>query len=405
MNLAIIFRSALKSLASHKIRSLLTTLGIIIGVVAIVCVMSIGEGAKHRINQEIQKLGTNFIIVLSSSQKKLTSRSAPLKPLLTPKDLHTIKNECDNIALISPGIQQPSKIMSGNKSWETTLGGVAQNYSEIRNWKLTDGDFFTHQDMISGNKVAVVGMTVKREVFGNENPVGKTLRIKRIPFLVIGTLSELGKRPDGTDQDDTVLIPVTTMRKRIMGGKELYFALIMSAKDKDRMQQTSNEIRSILRLTHKIPECDDDDFTMFTQEDVAQASDAATKIMNLLLFFVALISLIVGGIGIMNIMLVSVTERTREIGIRMALGATTKSILNQFIFEAITICLLGGLLGLLIGVGCSVLIGVGLGWPVFISKISLAISLVTSASIGLFFGYYPAYKASRLNPVDALAER
>ncbi|QQR49345.1 ABC transporter permease [bacterium] len=405
MKIAIIFRTALKSLASHKIRSLLTTLGIIIGVVAIVCVMSIGEGAKNRVNQEIEKLGSNFIIVLSSSQKKLTSRSAPLKPLLTPKDLLTIKNECENIAMISPGIQQPAKIMFGNKSWETTLGGVGQNYTEIRNWRLTDGDFFTHHDMLAGSKVAVIGLTVRREIFGNENPIGKTLRIKRIPFLIIGSLSEMGKRADGMDQDDTVLIPATTMRKRIMGGVDRYFALIMSAKNKERMQQTSKEIRSILRQTHKIPECDDDDFTMFTQEDIAQASSAATKIMNLLLLFVALISLVVGGIGIMNIMLVSVTERTREIGVRMALGATTRSILNQFIFEAITICLIGGLLGLLIGIGGAVAIGLGLGWPIFISKISLAISLATSASIGLFFGYYPAYKASRLNPVDALAER
>jgi putative ABC transport system permease protein len=273
----------------------------------------------------------------------------------------------------------------------------------IRNWKLTAGEAFTEQDVRAGTKVALLGTTVAKELFGKENPIGKTIRMKRLPFKVIGVLEELGKTPDGRDQDDAIFAPVKTVQRKLMG-KTNYSAFILSTKTKERMSATADMIKAILRQRHNLAENEDDDFTFFTQNDIAQASDAASQVLNLLLLIIASISLIVGGIGIMNIMLVSVTERTREIGIRMALGATTRAILIQFILEAITICLTGGFVGMVFGIGVSEFIGFVLDWPIFISKSALAISLGSSALIGLFFGYYPAYKASQLNPVDALIE-
>ncbi len=405
MNPKILLLTSLKSLAQHKVRSLLTTLGIIIGVVSIICVMSIGQGAKENVNKAIQKLGSNFIIVLSASQKKLAQRGAPPRPILTPQDLRAIRNEIDDVSLVSPALQFSGKITHNGSSWEPIVAGTDDKYFTIREWKTISGTQFTEHDVHSSNKVAVIGQTVAKEVFKDENPIGKKIRIKRIPFKIIGILDEMGKRPDGVDQDDVVFIPISTMLKRLIGGKEIYFAFMMSAKNKDVMHTASEQVRALLRQNHRIPENQDDDFTIFNQDDISEASDTASRILNLLLFFVASISLIVGGIGIMNIMLVTVTERTREIGIRMALGATTSNILNQFILEAITICLLGGSLGALVGISVSKLIGMGLGWPIVISKTSLIIALGSSALIGLFFGYYPAYKASQLNPVEALIER
>ncbi len=402
MNFYQLFTSAIRSLKNHKVRSLLTTLGIIIGVVSIIAVMSIGEGAKVRVSQTIEKLGSNFIIVLGSSPKHISQRAGAALTL-KPADLAAIEYECDDIAYISPGVMNPIKAVSEKANWQTTIGGVNQNYLLIRNWKITSGDFFTEQDVRSGSKVAVLGTVVARELFGTENPIGKTIRIKRLPFKVIGILEELGKMPDGRDQDDIIFTPVTTVQRKLMG-KLNYSAFLLSTKTKERMSATATLIKSILRQKHNLGEKDEDDFTFFTQDDISQASDAASKVLNLLLLIIASISLMVGGIGIMNIMLVSVTERTKEIGIRMALGATTKAILIQFILEAVTICLTGGLVGVLLGVGVSQAIGFMLGWPIFISKSALVISLTSSALIGLFFGYYPAYKASQLNPVEALID-
>ncbi len=402
MNFYQLFTSAIRSLKNHKVRSLLTTLGIIIGVVSIIAVMSIGQGAKVRVSQTIEKLGSNFIIVLGSSPKHISQRAGAALTL-KPADLAAIIHECDDIAYISPGVMLPIKAVSEGANWQTTVGGVNQDYTLIRNWKLTSGEFFTEQDVRAGNKVAILGTVVARELFGKENPIGKTVRIKRLPFKVIGILEELGKMPDGRDQDDIIFAPIKTVQRKLMG-KLNYSAILLSTKTKERMGTTATLIKSILRQKHNLGEKDEDDFTFFTQDDISQASDAASQVLNLLLLIIASISLLVGGIGIMNIMLVSVTERTKEIGIRMALGATTKAILIQFILEAVTICLTGGLVGMLLGIGASEAIGFMLGWPIFISKSALIISLSSSALIGLFFGYYPAYKASQLNPVEALLD-
>ncbi len=402
MNFYQLSTSAFRSLSKHKVRSLLTTLGIIIGVISIIAVMSIGEGAKARVSQTIEKLGSNFIIVLGASPKHVSQRGG-LAPTLKEADLKAITFECDDIAHISPAIMQPIKAVSETSNWQTSIAGVNQDYKKIRNWTLTAGEFFSEQDITASRRVAVLGVKVAQELFGAENPIGKMIRIKKLPFKVIGVLEELGKTPDGRDQDDIICSPVTTVQRKLMG-KTTYSAFILSTKTKERMDATASLIRAILRQKHNLGPADEDDFTFFTQNDISQASDAASSVLNLLLLIIASISLIVGGIGIMNIMLVSVTERTKEIGIRMALGATTSAILIQFILEAVTICLAGGLVGALLGIGVSKIIGLILGWPIFISKTAIILSLSSSALIGLFFGYYPAYKASQLNPVEALLD-
>jgi len=402
MNTQQLLRSSLRSLNTHKMRSLLTTLGIIIGVVSIISVMSIGEGAKYQVNKAIDKLGSNFIIVLAATPKHLSQRGS-VNFTLTPADVVSIQEECDDVYLISPGIQYPTTIVYAGENWATSVFGVNEDYFEIRQWAPTSGEIFTSQDVRSASKVALMGKKTANELFGYEDPVGKIIRIKRIPFKVLGVLSEKGKTPDGRDFDDIIIAPITTVQRRLMGKKN-YNALIMSAVNDKRMGAAARQVRAILRQNHRIREGDDDDFSVFTQDDISEATEAASRILNLLLLVIASISLLVGGIGIMNIMLVTVTERTQEIGLRMALGATTSSILIQFILEAITICLFGGLVGVAIGIAVAKFVGIALGWTTFISQQAVLLSLSSSVLTGLFFGYYPAYKASQLNPIEALAE-
>jgi putative ABC transport system permease protein len=404
MNTLLIVQTAFRTLRHHIVRSVLTTLGIIIGVVSIIAVMSIGEGAKYRVNQTIQKLGTNFIILLGGSPKNLSQSRGGVGFTIRPSDLAAVKEECEDIELISPGVLCPAKVVYEGANWQPTIGGANEDYVKIREWDLESGSFFSEQDVRSVNKVAVIGQTVKKELFGSLDPIGKVIRIKKLPFKIIGVLTARGKTPDGRDEDDVIFAPYTTIMRKILG-KNNFTALIMSTKTKERLAAATDQIRGIIRQRHRLLETDEDDFTIFTQDDIAKASDSASMVLNLLLFIIASISLIVGGIGIMNIMLVSVKERTKEIGIRMALGATTDNILTQFILEAIIICLIGGLVGVLIGVGASEAIGYILEWPIFISKYSVIISLLSSAMIGLFFGFYPAYQAAMLNPVEALVEK
>jgi putative ABC transport system permease protein len=404
MNTLLLVQTAFKTLRHHTIRSILTTLGIIIGVVSIIAVMSIGEGAKQRVNQTIQRLGTNFIILLGSSPKSLAQSRGGAGYTIKPADLVAVRNECEEVDLISPGVLSPVKAVYEGSNWQTTVGGVNEYYQEIRQWPLQSGVFFTEQDIKSGSKVAVIGLTVKKELFGQLDPIDKVIRIKKLPFKVIGVLEERGKSADGRDEDDVIFAPYTTVLRKILG-KTNFTAMIMSAKSKEGLARATEQVRSIIRQRHRLLETDDDDFTVFTQDDIAQATDAASMVLNLLLFVIASISLIVGGIGIMNIMLVSVKERTKEIGIRMAIGATTHNILTQFILEAVIICLIGGLVGVLIGVGTAEAIAFILEWPIFISKNAIIISLVSSALTGLFFGFYPAYQAAKMNPVEALVEK
>lgn len=383
-------------------RSLLTTLGIIIGVVSIIAVMSIGEGAKYKVRKEIEKMGSNFIVVLAATPKTISQRGN-VSFTLKPSDMQAIRDECNEVYLISPGIQYQGKIITEGANWQTTIGGVNEDYLEIRQFKMAHGDFFTEQDIRSASKTVILGLTVARELFGDKDPLGCIVRIKKIPFKVIGIIAEQGRAPDGRDLDDSVFLPVTTVLRKLLG-KTNYNALIMSTRHKDQMASATRQIRAILRQKHRLQPYDEDDFTIFSQDDAFQASEAASSILNLLLIIIASISLMVGGIGIMNIMLVTVSERTKEIGIRMALGATTYSILTQFIMEAITICLIGGFVGVFLGVTTAETVGYLLDWPIVISQKSLIISLVSASLTGLFFGYYPARKASLMNPVDALIE-
>jgi putative ABC transport system permease protein len=405
MNAYQIFVSATRSLNKHKMRSLLTTLGIIVGVVSIIAVMSIGEGAKYKIKKEIEKLGTNFIIVLGGSPKGVmaTKGGGGAHMSLKGSDYKAITRECDYIDKASPGLMRMFKVVYESKNWQSMIGGVNEKYFDIRNWKTVQGEYFSEQDIKSAKKVVLIGQTILKELFGSTNPIGKIIRIKKIPFKVIGVLEERGKTPDGRDEDEVIFMPITTLQKKLAGVQsDRFMALLLSAADKNCMGLAANEIKAILRQQHKLNTKDEDDFTVFTQDDISNASDSASAILNILLLVIASISLIVGGIGIMNIMLVTVTERTKEIGIRMAIGASTEAILNQFMLEAVLICLMGGLVGILLGSSIALLAGHILSWPIVISLKSIIISLSSSILIGLFFGYYPARKAAQLNPVDAL---
>jgi len=402
MNLKLILLIALRSLAKHKIRSLLTTLGIIIGITAIITVMSLGQGAKNRVRQEIEKLGTNFIIALS---KPVKQRVMLGKKYFKKSTLDVIKEGCDGISLASAAsVQNEIATFEGN-SQRTNIAGVEADYFKIREWELTAGSYFSHGDDRKAKKVALIGKTVKEELFGESNPIGETIRIKNIPFKVIAVLGEKGTNPGGQDEDDSIFIPLKTFQRKIAGVINKFMAMIFAGKSKDTITKTALQISEILREQHKLKPGDEDDFTIFTQDDISQATDATYTILNLLLFAIASIALIVGGVGIMNIMLVSVKERTNEIGLRMALGARQNHILNQFLLEAIIICMIGGIVGMVVGIGASALICTIFSWPIFVSKLAIGISLTSSVFIGIFFGYYPAYKASMLNPVDALAER
>lgn len=402
MNLRLLLRISLRSLRRHKMRSVLTTLGIIIGVTAIITVMSLGEGAKYRVRGEIERLGTNFIIALSKPAKQKMMLG---KTLFKQSTLDAIRYECDGLGGASAASIQNVIATYNGSSQRTNAVGVEPSYFKLRQWPVIQGNQFTESEARSGKKVALIGLTVKKELFGSSDPIGRTIRIKNIPFKVIGVLDEKGTNPGGNDEDDTIFMPLTTLQRKITGSIRKFQAMIFAAKNKDEITKTALQISSVIRQQHRLKPGDEDDFTIFSQDDISQATDATFNILNLLLIAIASIALIVGGIGIMNIMLVSVTERTKEIGIRMALGAQQNHILNQFIFEAVIICLLGGFIGISIGGSLSALICHLFKWPIFISKIAVAISLLSSLFIGIFFGYYPAYKASMLKPVDALAER
>ncbi len=400
--------TALRSFARHKMRSFLTTIGIIIGIVSIISVMSIGEGATSKVKNQINKLGTNFIVIFGGSPKRMVAMRGQGFGNLTlkPEDFEAVVEECEDIKNAAPIIVTSVTAVYESSNWKTMIAGTNEKLLSIRNITPILGTNFTKQDIKSKNKVLILGKTVAEELFAEKNPIGKIVRIQNFPFKVIGVLEEQGKTPDGRDQDDTILAPITTVHRKILGSKNQNFSImVLNTENKDLMKQASTDVIAILRQKHKLRETEEDDFTLFTQDDVSQAADEVSKILNLLLVMIASISLIVGGIGIMNIMLVTVAERTKEIGLRMAIGATAQNIQNQFILEAITICLLGGFLGIFFGVATSIVVGKVLCWTISISIKSIFLSLLSSTAIGLFFGFYPAYKASQLNPIEALFDR
>ncbi len=394
--------SAFRALRRNKMRSFLTMLGIIIGVAAVIAMLAIGQGAEFSVQQQINALGTNVLIVLPGSQQTGGLRvGAGSMTTLTEDDAFAIQKECPAVSLVSPGTRAGGQVIAGNLNWATGIEGTGPDYLEIRKWSVEYGDFYTDQDVKAASKVCVLGKTVADNLFPESSPVGQTIRIRNVPCKVIGVLSRKGQNAMGQDQDDIILAPYTTVLRRLTWYPYLR-QILVSATSPANIAVAQTQISELLRMRHKIAPYDPDDFTIRNQADLAATANATTQILTILLASIASVSLLVGGIGIMNIMLVSVTERTREIGIRMSVGARGWDILTQFLIEALVLSLLGGIIGILLGVGGSSAISKIAKWPTIITAFSIVLSFGFSIAIGIFFGFYPARKAAQLNPIDAL---
>jgi putative ABC transport system permease protein len=397
-----IILSAFRALRRNKMRSFLTMLGIIIGVGAVIAMLAIGQGAESSVQQQINALGTNVLIVFPGSQQQGGVRTgAGTMTTLTEEDAAAIAKECPAVALVSPGARSGGQVIAGNLNWMTSIEGGGADYLEIRKWPIEYGDFFSDAEVKAAAKVCVLGKTVADNLFPESSPVGQTVRIRNVPFRVVGVLSKKGQNAMGQDQDDIIMAPYTTVLRRLSHFPFLR-QILVSATSPTNVEVAQAQITELLRMRHKIPPYDPDDFTIRNQTELAATATATTEILTILLASIASVSLLVGGIGIMNIMLVSVTERTREIGIRMSVGARSRDILTQFLIEALVLSLLGGILGILIGVGGSVAIAKMAKWPTIVTAFSIVLSFGFSIAIGIFFGFYPARKAAMLNPIDAL---
>lgn len=377
-------------------------LGIIIGVAAVIAMVAIGQGAQVSIDAQISSLGSNILIIMPGTLSRGGVMSgAGTGTTLTEEDQHAVKEQCPAVAYVSPQVSSGAQIVYGNMNWSTRISGGTVDFFPIRDWQLASGDFFTDQDVRAATKVCLLGQTVAQQLFEGTDASGQTVRIRNIPFKVIGTLKPKGQNAMGQDQDDLAIVPYTTLQKRLTGHVRSW-GFIVSAVSKAQIPQAQQQITDLLRMRHKLGPGEDNDFTIRTQTEIADAQSATTRIMTTLLASIASVSLLVGGIGIMNIMLVSVTERTREIGIRMSIGARRRDILSQFLMEAMVLSMLGGLIGIVFGVTGSGLISKLAGWPSFVSETSIMFAVFFSMAVGVFFGFYPARKAASLNPIDAL---
>ena len=396
------FKIAFRALRRNKLRSVLTALGIIIGVGAVIAMVGIGNGAKAQVEAQIASLGENVILIFSGSTTSSGIRTGwGGAGTLKIEDAEAIRREVPGILNVSEEVVSNSQIASGNQNWFTRIYGESAEYLDIRQWALADGAPFTDQDVRSANKVCVIGATTASQIFGSSDAVGQALRIKNVPFTVTGVLTRKGLSTQGVDQDDVVIMPFTTAMKRVAGGTTLRNINVQVGDAKD-LALAQQQIIDLLRQRHNIRAGRDDDFTVRNQQEVADAQTAATDVMTGLLAAIAGVSLIVGGIGIMNIMLVSVTERTREIGTRMAVGAHGRDILTQFLIEAVSLSSIGGLIGIIVGVVGSKTISAVKHWPSLISPSSIIVAFLFSAAVGIFFGFYPARKAAQLDPIEAL---
>jgi len=404
MELQTVFRIAVRALARNKMRSALTMLGIVIGVSAVIAMVGVGQGAENQVQQQIESFGTNTVFVSAGSPAARPGgarRGSWSVRTLVVADMHAIEGEIPLVRQCAPGTMSGGQVVFRNQNWYTRLMGTTGDYFSVRDWPLLAGTMFGEVEVRSSQNVAVLGKTVADFLFVTEDPIGQTIRIKEYPFRVIGVLAPKGQSPFGDDQDDRIFVPYTTLQKKLSGRESLQF-ISCTAVSREASLAAQTQIEKLLRERHRIRPSQEDDFQVRTQSEVAELAEQTSRVMTLLLGSIASISLLVGGIGIMNIMLVSVTERTREIGIRLAVGATEKDIERQFLVEAVTLSLLGGAVGILLGGGASGLISGFLGWPVFVSPTAVGAAVFFSAAVGIFFGYYPAHKASRLDPIEAL---
>jgi putative ABC transport system permease protein len=404
MNLVATFKLALRALARNKMRSMLTMLGIIIGVGAVIAMVGIGQGASASIQSQISQLGDNMLYVSAGSSNTGGTRGGSgSATTLTVEDIQAIELDIPAVRAVSPSIRASGQLVFGNQNWVASSGiiGVSEKFPEIRLWQIESGEFFTESDVKSAGRVAVLGKTVADNLFAGTDPIGQTLRVRNLPFRVIGVLAPKGQSQFGQDQDDTVLIPYTTAQKKLLTITHVPMAMV-SAVSADATFTAERQITELLRQRHRLAANEENDFTVRNLTDIAEAANASSSIMTNLLASIAGVSLLVGGIGIMNIMLVSVTERTREIGVRMAIGARSGVIRRQFLIESITISLVGGIIGVLLGVAASIGISSMLEWPTLVSPASIFISVIFSALVGVTFGYYPARKAAALDPIEAL---
>ena len=405
IELLLSLKIAVRALRTNKMRSFLTMLGIIIGIAAVIAMVAIGSGASKIISEQIASIGSNILLVLPGSR---TSGGIRLghgsTPTLTYDDAKAISVECPAVALAAPIVRGGAPVVYGNMNWTTAVMGITPEYLAVRDWPVIEGRNLVQSDVDGATKNCLIGKTVADTLFGSEDPLGKIIRIKKLPFTVVGIMDRKGRSPQGSDQDDIVFVPLRTGQRKLFGSEypNSVGSIMIQAKSEQDLDRAEEQVTALLNQRHRIGPSREADFTVRNLTELLDVAEQSSKAMSLLLGAVASISLIVGGIGIMNIMLVSVTERTREIGIRMAIGATERDILLQFLTEAVLLTLIGGIIGMLLGVGGAKLVSVIFDWPTLISVQAIAIAFCFSGAVGIFFGFYPARKAASLNPIEAL---
>lgn len=400
-------RIAFRALKTNKLRSALTMLGIVIGVAAVIATASIGSGAKQRIQEQIASIGSNIIVVLPGSLTSSGLRMGTGNAItLSESDARELSAQCPDISLAVPTVRGGAQVVYGNSNWATIILGTTPGYLQIRELSVAEGAPFTQQDIDGATKVALLGKTVVDNLFGNIDPVGQPIRIKNVPFLVVGVLNPKGQSPTGQDQDDVILLPISTAKRKVIGlnsaNADAVNQLLIEARSSEQIQSAQDETAALLRQRHHLQTSEDDDFSIRNMQEIFAAQAESSHIMSLMLAAVASVSLVVGGIGIMNIMLVSVRERTREIGLRQAVGAKTRDILTQFLVEAVALSVAGGLVGIVLGIGASTVISHVAHWNIVIGFSAVLLAVLFSALVGVSFGYYPARRAAYLDPIEAL---
>ncbi|MFO1194859.1 MAG: ABC transporter permease [Rhodoferax sp.] len=407
MNTLAALRSALRALAANTLRSILTMLGIIIGVAAVITMIAVGQGATDRVQEQMKGLGSNIMLVLPGTITQGGARlGAQTGQALTEEDAQAIAVDVAEVQVAAPSLRAGVQVVSGNANWSTSALGTTNDYLEAREWPLESGRLFEAAEVAGSAKVAIIGQTTARELFGDADPLDQVIRVKKVPVTIIGVLAKKGQNSMGQDQDDILVLPISTFRNRVQGGwggkSKRVGSISVKVREGQSMKDAEDNIKDLLRQRFKVQPNADDPFSIRNLTEILQAQEASSRIMTLLLSAVAGISLVIGGIGIMNIMLVSVTERTREIGLRMAVGARSRDILTQFLIEAVTLSLIGGAIGVVLGAGATWAIGYFAGWQVTMTPASILLAAGFSGFVGVLFGFYPARRASRLLPIQAL---